>query len=78
MKAPAVAQSPVVQRLCVAEQGGRSLSHDIELLRGSRSPCTGKAAVHRALVVLFYLEKNNNEIIQNQRFLLRSERGTWD
>lgn len=40
IKAPVVAQSPVVQRLCMAEQGGRSVSHDTEL-----EACGGGAAL---------------------------------
>lgn len=63
IKAPVVAQSPVVQQLCMAEQGGRSMSHDIELLRRVEGE---KLSLHResrstpSISAAVLLRKNNN------------------
>lgn len=59
IKAPVVAQSPVVQRPCMAERGGCSVSRDIELLRyvEGKQIFLARGKLGGALLLLFYLEK---------------------
>lgn len=59
IQAPVVAQSPVVQWLCMAEQGGCSVSQDIELLRHveGKQLFLAQRKLGGALGLLFYLEK---------------------
>lgn len=63
IKAPVVAQSPVVRWLCMAERGGCSVSRDIELSRDVEGKQLFLAQTGKAwwsIIAAVLLRKNNN------------------